>query len=597
MKRSAFILLLCIFTACTPPLSGFSQPIDQDSLFSWSVKAAPPAIPQGGQGVVELSLTVAPLHIVYENMTSVSVEGPDEFQAGEPILPKSKTKADPIDGQEKQIYEGVVQFSIPYTIDAAAPIGDMEINVTASYQGCSQTMCYFPQTREFPVTLQITESDGTSSAAIAPEEPSGAEDAAPARLQDFSTQDDFFARGYFLTFILIYFFGVLTSFTPCVYPLIPITVTIFGARKTKNTFQAFTLALTYVIGIAVMYSSLGYAAASTGAVFGQFMSNPWVIGLIALFFAAMGLSMMGLFELQLPSSFQAKLSQVGGEGYASAFFMGLIAGIVAAPCTGPVLAGILAYAATTGNAVLGVSLLLVYSLGLGTLFLVIGTYSGMIQRLPKSGGWMESVKSVFAVILFVCALYFLKNAFPALQLDQVRDWALYVIAAVLLLTGITNGAFHLSLHSPKTSERFRKATGICACVVGLYLPIGASAPSGEGEVNWTTDLQAGLALAQEENKPVMIDFWAEWCTLCKEIDHYTFQDETVADELNERFVNIKIDLTRDNTDEAQAIIQKYKINGLPLIVFYDSQGELLQDKRINEFIEPAEFLDHIQQIP
>ncbi|MGC9326754.1 MAG: protein-disulfide reductase DsbD family protein, partial [Candidatus Hinthialibacter sp.] len=288
---------------------------------------------------------------------------------------------------------------------------------------------------------------------------------------------------------------------------------------------------------------------------------------------------------------------IGGEGYVSALFMGLIAGVVAAPCTGPVLAGILAYVATTGNAILGISLLMVYSLGLWTLFLVIGTYSGMIHKLPKSGGWMESVKSVFAVILFVCALYFLKNIFPALQLNHVRDWAIYLIAALLLKTGIMNGAFHLSLHSPNSYERYRKAKGILACVVALYLPIGAQAPSGEGEVNWTTDLQAGLSLAEEENKPVMIDFWAEWCALCKEIDHYTFHDKTVADELNERFVNIKIDLTRDNTDEAQAIIQQYQIIGLPLIVFYNSQGELLEDKRINEFVEPAEFLDHIQDIP
>ncbi|MGC9328807.1 MAG: protein-disulfide reductase DsbD N-terminal domain-containing protein, partial [Candidatus Hinthialibacter sp.] len=213
MNRRAFFFLLCIFWASAAFGQGFNQPIDQDSLFAWSVKAPPSPIPRGGQGVIELSLTVAPSHIVYENMTSVSAEGPDGFRAGEPIPPPSKTKTDPIDGQEKQVYECAVSFRIPFTIDAAAPMGDMEINVTANYQGCSQTMCYFPQTRKFLVLLQITEGDGASSAATAPEEPPSGTSSPPAKLQDFSAQDDFFARGFILTYILIYFFGVLTSFT------------------------------------------------------------------------------------------------------------------------------------------------------------------------------------------------------------------------------------------------------------------------------------------------------------------------------------------------------------------------------------------------
>lgn len=577
-------------------LAGFSQPANLDSLFSWSVALEKSTLAPGGEGTIDISLTVAADHIVYENMTSVSVEGSQGFQAGKPVPPEPHSKIDPIDGKEKKVYIDTVQFRIPFTLASDAPAGDMQINVTVKYQGCSQKLCYFPQTRKFPLILQVAVGTNAATESIIP--PTSAVDInrAPTQLKDLSQPADFFARGYFLTFLLVYFFGILTSFTPCVYPLIPITVTIFGARKTRSTLHAFSLAGVYVLGIAVMYTTLGLIAATTGAMFGQFMSNPWAMSAIAIFFAAMGLSMMGFFELQLPSSLQTKLSQVGGEGYLSAFLMGLIAGIVAAPCTGPVLAGILAYVAATGSIKLGTSLLLVYSLGLGTLFLAIGTYSGMIQRLPKSGGWMEGVKSVFAVILFVSALYFLKNAFPILQLNHVRDWAIYAVTIILLIAGITNGAFHLSLHSRNKPERIRKLSGILACVAALFLLIGTQAPAGAGQVNWITNIEEGLALAKEQKKPVMIDFWAEWCAVCKEIDHYTFHDEAAAAALNERFVCIKIDLTRDTSDEAQALIQKYKINGLPLLVFYDSQGNLLDGKRINEFINPTDFLKYLDGI-
>lgn len=589
MKRNLFIATVVLSTVLS-----FAQPVDMDSLFSWKVSLPESSIAQSASGTIELTLTVAADHIVYENMTRVSVEDSEGFQAGEPIAPEAHTKLDPTDGIEKKVFSDTAVFRIPFTIAPDAPIGEMTIEVTAKYQGCSQTLCYFPQTRKFSLVLRVIESNEAALSSPSQSLTTGSEvktKTPSVPLQDLSRQSDYFARGYFLTFLFVYMLGIATSFTPCVYPLIPITVTIFGARKTKSTLHAFSLASAYVLGIVIMYSALGYIAAVTGAIFGQFMSNPWVMGGIALFFTAMGLSMLGLFELQLPSSFQARLSRVGGEGYISATGMGLIAGVVAAPCTGPVLGGILAYIATTGNTTLGISLLAVYSLGLGTLFLVIGTYSGMIQQLPKSGGWMEGVKSVFAVILFVCALYFLKNAFPVFKLDHVRDVAIYVITAILLFAGITNGAFHLSIHAENKSERIRKISGVLACVAALYLPLGTSVPLGEGQVNWQTDIEAGLALAQEQNKPVMIDFWAEWCTICKEIDRYTFHDKSVAEVLNERFIVIKIDLTRDDTEEAQATIQRYKIHGLPLIVFLDSSGKELEGKRINEFVKPEDFLE------
>ena len=206
--------------------------------------------------------------------------------------------------------------------------------------------------------------------------------------------------------------GILTSLTPCVYPLIPITVSIFGARQGVSRLKGAALSSVYVLGMAVMYTGLGIGAALTGKAFGHVMANPWVIGTVAGVFILFGISMLGAFELNVPTGLQTRLSQVGGEGWGGAFAMGLVSGVVAAPCTGPILGGVLTYVATTQNVVLGGALLFTFSIGMGLLFFVIGTFA---VSLPKSGNWMDAVKSVLAVVMFVVALYFLKDVIPPLK--------------------------------------------------------------------------------------------------------------------------------------------------------------------------------------
>src|SRR6266536_2508957 len=217
------------------------------------------------------------------------------------------------------------------------------------------------------------------------------------------------AQGSVLAFAIAFAGGVLTSLTPCVYPLIPITVSVFGARQSGSRAHAMALSGLYVLGIAATYSALGASAALTGKAFGTVMQNPWVLGGVAALFLAMAASMFGAFELQLPSSLQARLSAVGGAGYAGALAMGLVAGLIAAPCTGPVLAAALAFVATKGSVVYGVAIMFAYALGIGLLFFVLGAFS---ISLPKSGPWMDTVKSVFGIALLAMALVYLRDLFP-----------------------------------------------------------------------------------------------------------------------------------------------------------------------------------------
>jgi len=220
-----------------------------------------------------------------------------------------------------------------------------------------------------------------------------------------------------VVYLLVFLAGIVASLSPCVYPLIPITLSLFGARGASSRLRGFTLSLVYVLGIAVTYSALGVLAATTGGLFGSALQSGWVVGAIALVFFAMGLSMVGVFELQLPESVNERLNQLGGgEGgrFLTAFVMGTVAGVIAAPCVGPPLVAVLAFVAQKGSVATGVSLLSVYSLGMGLLFIVLGTFTQFLARMPKSGGWMEVVKGTLGMVMLVVALVYANDVVPFL---------------------------------------------------------------------------------------------------------------------------------------------------------------------------------------
>lgn len=243
------------------------------------------------------------------------------------------------------------------------------------------------------------------------------------------SSEDTFARtlgegGLLAALGLVFVAGLLASLTPCVYPLIPITIGVFGARDSDSRLQSFGLSLVYVLGIAVTYSILGVIAAIFGTVFGGAMQNPWVLGSIAVVFTVLGLSSLGLFEMRLPGNLQTRLSQVGGNGIGGAFVMGLFAGIIAAPCVGPIVAGVLLYVAQQQDVVLGVVLLMTFAFGMGILFIVLGTFSGLLARIPKSGGWMEGVKIAIGAIFLGVALYYARFLVPPVADIADAVWVL-----------------------------------------------------------------------------------------------------------------------------------------------------------------------------
>jgi thiol:disulfide interchange protein DsbD len=413
---------------------------------------------------------------------------------------------------------------------------------------------------------------------------------------------------------VIFLGGFLTSLTPCVYPLIPITVGVFGARQADSKGRAVLLTTSYVVGMGAVFSALGVFAALSGRAFGSALGNTWVIVGLAIFMLVLATSMFGAFELALPSGLATKLNGVGGGGIIGAFLMGSVAGFLAAPCTGPVLTGVLAWVSQTRDPVLGAGLLFIYALGIGVPFFLIGVFT---VRMPKSGVWMEWVKSVFGIALLALAVSYLRDAFPALR-DFISNAALVLgrtgavtFGAALAFIGVMAGAIHLSFKEGR--QWLPKGLGVGALLVAFLVRMAAPIPErpqpqpGEahGEFAWAINFKAEqakspapfeevLAKAKADCKPVLIDFFADWCAACKELDQHTYTAPSVISEA-ERFVKVKVDGTEDH-EVLEALYERFGVQGLPTVAFVDPMGEVMKSPKVTGFLPPEKFVTELQKV-
>jgi thiol:disulfide interchange protein DsbD len=399
-------------------------------------------------------------------------------------------------------------------------------------------------------------------------------------------------RGWLWMYLASFGFGFLTSLTPCVYPMIPIILAIFGARgKDVSKRRAIALATIYVTGMGLTYAVLGVAFAMLGGGtgFGTQLAKPYVVLPLVALFCALAASMLGAFDLNLPASWQARLNQVGGKGFRGAFAMGLVGGLIAAPCTGPFLAGLLAFVSTTGSVVGGGSLLFVYALGMGVLFWVIAAFA---MSLPKSGTWMESVKSAGGVMMLVAALYFLRPLLPWMRtFASPHLWFLGVSLAVGIV-GIALGAIHLSFHGSPL-EKGRKGAGIALLLAGIF-GVWTWKLTPKQHLPWVHDERLAYDLARAQHKGVMVDFAASWCTPCSEME-LTFGDDDVYDAITQNFVPLQLDVSDDNADTAEKR-KRYGADTLPSVVFMgvDSTPDSTIVGHVSQLLEPDAMLEVIR---
>ncbi len=491
-----------------------------------------------------------------------------------------------------EVWEGRVVMVAELVVPDAA-LGRQGIGLRVTAQACDDTRCLPPVevvtgldvevappgTASRPVNEDLFAGPGDGGGGRATElagdrsrGTSGGDEALDSRLARISLP---------IQVAVVFLIGLGLAFTPCVYPLIPITISFFSQQAAKRPGGTFGLALVYVLGIAVTYSSLGVVAALTGQLFGTALQSPLVVALIVLVLVALALSMFGVWELRVPA--WATRAAGGRQGYLGSLVMGLVVGVVAAPCVGPAVVGLLTYIGERGDPVLGFTLFFALSMGLGLPYLVLGTFTGAINRMPASGMWMVGVRKVFGVLLIALAAYFARPLLPG----GVGSW---LIGLALIIGGAWLLVVERTGHEQPAVDRVMRVVTAGMLLIGLaFLPV-RGAEEGRQHLEWMDYDAASVEAAIASGRPVIVDFYADWCAPCRELDEKTFSDPRVQEALAD-FARFKVDETRP-TSEGEEAAEAFQVRGMPTVIVYRDSAEVF---RITGFEHPESFLDLLRE--
>lgn len=507
--------------------------------------------------------------------TEIKVKSDSQFVLSDIRYPEGQNIKFVFSDVPLSVYEGNVLIYATVKIPADIETGKYILPFEINYQSCNNQTCLPPAETTADLEIEIVNTSETISAVNEDLFVSG---------ESSSSEDSLFNKldsaGIFWAILTVFLGGLALNLTPCVYPLIPITIGYFGGQSEGRTSRLFVLGVLYVLGMAITYSAVGVITALSGAVFGSLLQNPVVIIAIVLIFLVLSLSMFGVYEFKLPDSWVAK---AGGakNGMFGAFFMGLTMGIVAAPCIGPFVLGLVTYVGAKGDPFYGFTLFFFLAVGLGTPYLILALFSGKIKSLPRAGMWMESVKHIFGLLLLGMAIYFLLPVLP-------KSVSGYFIPVFLILSAVYLIFFEKSSDNIKIFRTIKVIISLLMVVVSIYLMV----PSEGNKQEWKSYDQTEFQSAINGDKIIM-DFYADWCIPCKELDAITFSDPEVQKLLGE-YQRFKVDMTVALSDETEKIRNEFKIVGMPTIIIFTSRGE--EYRRITGFISPEEFIDILKKV-
>ena len=590
-------LLLLLFALTG--LARAEEPLPPEQAFRFSARAI-------DARTIEARWQITDQYYMYRDKFKFVLEG---GTLGAAKLPPGKIKEDEIFGKV-ETYRKEVKILLP--VEATGPV-----TLKAISQGCwDGGICYPPINQEAKLELAAAASTIGSTAPLAtpvavPPAPTPAMPASAPPVDESSRIAGLFKGDNFALVLLSFFgFGLLLSLTPCVFPMIPIlSGIIVNHGHAVSHLRAFVLSLAYVLGMAVTYAAVGVAAGLSGTLLSAALQNVWVLGGFALVFVVLSLSMFGFYELQMPSVLQSRVSDTAnrqGGSLPAIALMGALSALIVGPCVAAPLAGALLYIAQTGNAALGGAALFVMSLGMGAPLLLVGAFSRSL--LPKSGPWMEGVKKFFGVIMLATALWLVSPVIPLWL--QMLGWALLMVIPAIYLHALDP----LPQHAHGW-QRLGKGLGVMLLLGGAAMLIGvlggakdplqplgflgggtaavSPAPTFE-RVASIERLDARLAEAKAAGKPVMLDFYADWCVSCKEMERFTFADPQVAARMKQ-IVLLKADVTANTAADA-ALLKRFGLFGPPGIIFFDAAGRELNDLRVVGFQPTEKFLPTLERI-
>ncbi len=550
---------------------------------------------------------IAPNYYLYRDKLTFEVDG--RVELGRATLPKGKAHRDENFGDVEVFYD-YVEAKVPFS--RASP-AEIDVVVTGGFQGCKdESICYPPGAQTMSLVLPATADFPASAVTTSSSSGDG----------PVSEQDQWASRivngSYWPMLGWFFVAGLALSLTPCVLPMVPILSSIIAGQKGPvSASRGFMLSVSYVLGMAATYTAAGALAALAGGQIQAMFQKPWIISLFAGMFFVLSLSMFGVFELQMPTMIQTRLSQLADKQRGGTFLgvaiMGALTALIVTTCVAPPLVGALAVIGQTGDVTRGASALFAMSLGMGAPLLLVGASAG--QLLPRVGPWMNTVKAGFGVLMVGVAIWMMERVLPG-------SVTLVLWALLVFLTGVFLGAFENLPENPRPARRLAKGLGVLACLYGALMLIGATlggdnplrpiprgsvATASTGgalgavrpelefrDIETVAALDAALAEARGAGAPVMLDFTAEWCVSCKEMEAHTFPDSTVIAAL-EPFMLLRADVT-DNNDDDQALLKRFKSFGPPTIAFFDTAGGERENFKLVGFVPPEEFAPHVSQL-
>jgi thiol:disulfide interchange protein DsbD len=607
--RLALLLLLCLVAPASNAeslidrinnLAVSKQPdfLKPDDAFGLEVKAR-------DANTLQANFNVTPTYYLYRNKVVFTTKD-NNVKIVSVTLPKGEIKHDPNFGDTEVFhhsFQGLVALN--RTSKAAT-----SFTLDAVYQGCSEEgLCYPPITKTLRVSLPEVAAGQNVGQTVAPLLTESAQPPSQPVSEDSKIAKLFRDGNFWLIVSFFFGAGLLLSLTPCVFPMIPILSGIIVGRGHKIThMHAFLLSLAYVLGMAITYAAAGVAAGYSGNLISNALQTPWVLGSFAALFVLLSLSMFGLYELQLPTALQSRLTSTSnrlhGGHLSGVFVMGALSAIIVGPCVAAPLAGALLYIGKTHDAVLGGVALFVMALGMGVPLLLIGSSAGML--LPKAGAWMEAVKQFFGVMLLALAIWIIQPLLPVSV--EMLLWA-----ALLIFSAIYLRALDALPHNAGGWHKLLKGAGLFALLLGAAYLVGALSGAKDilrplGNVGHAASLETASLqfsrirdsadldrrIAGAHGQTVMLDFYADWCISCKEMERYTFPDNAVKARLKPVLL-LQADVTA-NSEADKALLKRFGLFGPPGILFFDAKGKELVDARVVGYQDAPQFLKTLQQI-